>query len=396
MMMRRLWPSLLLALSLVGLAQAIGEVTPVPTQPMPSSTPLPSPTPIPTLAPTGPSAPEAIQAQLEEALSALQAGSFQETIDLMDQLIASDPSIPDAYFYRGVAYAQLENYARAIDDYTRAIELRDYEWTYYAFRADTYLLVNDASSALGDYDQAIELNPRYTEAFRGRALAYQMVGDGLLSQLDALIAEGLTSAAMGDSFGAINSFTLAIESSNEPLRVLADAYYNRGLIQYGNQDLAAAITDYSQSLEIYPRMHDSYLGRGIANRENGDLRQAGRDFLRRIEILESDTRTASIQRGQPLTLPMAYGIVHRLSFEGRSGDFVTLSARDLDDSGVDPLLVIIGPDGEALAGDDDFGGGLNDLDSLIEGLRLTQDGVYTIVLSHANGGFDGPIVLTVE
>jgi len=387
--MRRFWPALFLTLALVGLAQAIGEVTPAPTQPVPAT-----PTPAPTQA--APADSEATQTLLDEALAALQAGNFQEAIALMDQLIAINPSEPDAYFFRGVGYAQLEDYALAIDDYTRAIELRHYQWTYYAFRADAYLLARDASAALRDYDQAIELNPRYTEAFRGRALAYQLVGDGLRSQLDALIAEGLASAARGDSFSAINSFTLAIDSTNEPLRVLADAYYNRALARYTSQNLAAAIADYTQALEIYPRMHDSYLGRGIANRENGDLRQAGRDFLRRIEILESDTQRGTIQRGQPLSVPMAYGTVHRLTFQARSGDFITVSARDVENTVVDPLIAILGPDGEAIAGDDDFGRGLHDLDSLIEGLRLTQDGTYTIVVSHANGGFDGPIVVTLE
>ncbi|MCS6836393.1 MAG: tetratricopeptide repeat protein [Anaerolineae bacterium] len=390
--LRRFWPALLLVLSAFGLTQAIGEVTPVPTQ-TPQTTPIPATA---TPAPAVPSDPNATERLLDEALSALQAGRFQDAIALMDQLIASNPSEPDAFFFRGVGYAQLQDYARAIADYTRAIELKRYMWTYYAFRADAHLLARDASAALRDYDQAIELNPRYTEAFRGRALAHQVLGNSLRSQIDALIAEGLTSAARGDNFSAINSFTLAIDSTTEPLRVLADAYYNRALARYTDGNLTAAIEDYGLALEIYPRMHDSYLGRGIANRENGDLRQAGRDFLQRIEILESNTQRGTIQRGQPVTVPMAYGTVHRLTFEARGGDFVTISARDLEDTVVDPLIVILGPNGEAIAGDDDFGRGLHNLDSLIEGLRLAQDGTYTIVVSHANGGFDGPIVVSLD
>ena len=390
--LRRFWLMLLLTLSMFGLAQAIGEVTPVPTQPA-QATPVPATA---TPAPAAPSSPETSQRLLDEALAALQAGNFQQAIGLMDQLIAIDPNESDAYFFRGVGFAQLQDYTRAIDDYTRAIGLKRYMWTYYAFRADAYLLARDVSAALDDYDQAIELNPRYTEAFRGRALAHQLAGNSLRSQLDNLIAEGLASAAQGNNFSAINAFTRAIDSTNEPLRVLADAYYNRALARYSTGDLKAAIQDYSLALEIYPRMHDSYLGRGIANREDGDLRQAGRDFLRRIEILESDTQRGTIQRGQTVTVPMAYGTVHRLTFEARRGDFVTISARDLDNTTVDPLIVVLGPDGEAIAGDDDFGRGLHDLDSLIEGLRLTQDGTYTIVVSHANGGFDGPIVVSLD
>ena len=54
--------------------------------------------------------------------------------------------------------------------------------------------------------------------------------------------------------------------------------------------------------------------------------------------------------------------------------------------GVDPLIALLDPDGTPIAGDDDMGGVL---DSLVENFELPADGTYTLVVSHANGGYDG-------
>lgn len=373
----------------VGVSSAIGEVTPTPSpNQAPNSLPVPA-TPNPQ-----------VLSLLDEALSAIQAQDFATALSLSDEAIALDANNPQAYFLRGVVYAQQNRLRLAIDDYTRAIGLRSWEWTYYAFRADAFLLDNDPSSALTDYDRAIELNPRYTQAFQGRAFAHQLAGEDLEAEMDSLIAQGLQAYDFGDFQNAIFSFTQALDLSVEPLRPKADAYYNRGLSAYLSQDPESALQDYSMALEIYPNMHDAYLGRGIVNRESGNLLQAGRDFLRRIELLEDISLEDTIQVGETRQIVMTYGAVYRLRFEVGADTFVTFRASNLPDISneqvVDPLIVVIAPDGTALAGDDDFGGGSFQLDSLIEGLRLSQAGVYTLVVSHANGGFDGIVEISLE
>ena len=45
---------------------------------------------------------------------------------------------------------------------------------------------------------------------------------------------------------------------------------------------------------------------------------------------------------------MDYGLVARLTFEAAAGDRLSIAARDTLGAGVDPLLVLVDPDGAPL------------------------------------------------
>jgi hypothetical protein len=72
----------------------------------------------------------------------------------------------------------------------------------------------------------------------------------------------------------------------------------------------------------------------------------------------------------------AAGQVDRWTFEGQAGQVIRISMRHLAGSQLDPLLELIGPDGETLVTSDDEGG---DVDSLIDAFELPLDGPYVIV-----------------
>lgn len=395
---------LLVAIVIVPAVQvmAIGEVTPTPAgqQPaQPTSTPLPpsNVTPIPlspmaTATPLGP-APGSVEALLDEALGALQAGDLNTALTNANQAIQMDPQADQAYAVRGIVYFRQGEFLRAVDDFTIAIDLVYWNWSYYTFRGDTYTELRQFDSARQDYDKAIEYNPRHLQAFIGRSVVYFQTGNNTAGTVDDLIARGLNSVNNNDLNSGIQFFGQAITAEqSQPTGASAAAFYNRALAYYLQGNLSSALNDYGQALAIMPRMHDSYLGRGIARRENNDIRGAGADFLERIRILENQSFNETISVGQSLDLDMSYGNVYRVTFQGQAGALVTIAARDADGVNVDPLLVLADAQGVALAGDDDFGGGL---DSLIESFTLPNAGTYTIVVSHANGGFDGTVRLSL-
>ena len=61
---------------------------------------------------------------------------------------------------------------------------------------------------------------------------------------------------------------------------------------------------------------------------------------------------------------------------------------------VDPLIILIGPDGKALIGDDDIS--RSEYDAVISDYRLQSSGQYTLVLSHAEGGANGTLHVDVD
>lgn len=115
--------------------------------------------------------------------------------------------------------------------------------------------------------------------------------------------------------------------------------------------------------------------------------------MERITLLERQSFEDTIEVGGFIDVEMAYGNVYRITFEAQAGDIVTINARDLRQVFVDALIVLLDPDGVPIAGDDDFGGML---DAQIDLFALPVTGTYTIVVSHANGGFDGTIRVTLE
>lgn len=64
-----------------------------------------------------------------------------------------------AYNNRGIARFNLEQYAEAVNDFNRAIELNPVFTQAYNNRGNARYKLNDYQGAMADYSQAIELNP---------------------------------------------------------------------------------------------------------------------------------------------------------------------------------------------------------------------------------------------
>ena len=61
----------------------------------------------------------------EKGVQLLYENNFANAIDELDKAIEIDPSNAFGYLERGRAKEKLEDYQGAIDDYTKAIEIRD-------------------------------------------------------------------------------------------------------------------------------------------------------------------------------------------------------------------------------------------------------------------------------
>lgn len=75
-------------------------------------------------------------------------------------------------------------------------------------------------------------------------------------------------------------------------------------------------------------------------------------------------------------------------FEGRAGDVVTIEAIAGNPAQMDMFLVLLGPNQQPLTDDDDSG---EELNAMISGYTLPQDGIYTIQVSSVSG--PGPYTL---
>ena len=84
---------------------------------------------------------------------------YEKAVEDFSEAIELDPYNADVYYNRGVSYYRLGKYGEAVDDCTKAIHLEpDHAMAYYG-RANSYDKLGEHKKAVDDYNKAIELNP---------------------------------------------------------------------------------------------------------------------------------------------------------------------------------------------------------------------------------------------
>ena len=139
---------------------------------------------------------------------------------------------------------------------------RNYE--YFFNRAQDKFELADYAEAILDYNKALELSP--TEI----CLVYSMRGNAKRN--------------LGDFDGAISDQNKALDF--DPL--YADGYFNRGSAKYKMGDFAGAIEDYTQVIKINPKDSDAFFNRANIKKEIGDMRGACEDWKKGAELGDED------------------------------------------------------------------------------------------------------------
>ena len=169
------------------------------------------------------SAPERAAREVQAGMKLMASGHYQDAIPRFDRAVAIWPRDSNAYFQRGLAHQNLNQFDRAMPDFDRAVE----------------------------YDPAL-------------AHAYD--------------AEGVIYRSRGDFTRAMQAFAKAIEISPD-----AEAYFERGQTYESVGQHLKAIEDFDQAIAIRRDAPYVYRARSLARRNSGDL--AGSEADR--EIAES-------------------------------------------------------------------------------------------------------------
>jgi WD40 repeat protein/Flp pilus assembly protein TadD len=93
------------------------------------------------------------------------------------KILELDPD-PDghAYFHRGMAYSMLNQYDKAVADLTEAIKRKAKDPTRYRRRGDVYLHLHQYDKAAADYTEAIKRESGHWEDWSNRGEAYAALG----------------------------------------------------------------------------------------------------------------------------------------------------------------------------------------------------------------------------
>jgi tetratricopeptide (TPR) repeat protein len=276
----------------------------------------------------------------EQARAALDQGDYSTAAVNFALLIYLNPTDSQSYFGRAISNLGLEETALALEDFSNAIRLAppsatDYLTVLYTSRGRALAGAQEFDAALDDYASAIELMPEDPNLYADRARVFTQQEN--------------FEAALED----LNSAILLV--NDDPFLMLYRAFVNTQL-----GDTVGAAMDYAAYASII-----------------------------QTSVIEHDPlepRTAQF-------IEMVEGQIDLFPFMGTRGDVISISAQARPGDTVDPLLILIGGDGRALAANDDGGG---NLDSLIANFELPQTGVYLVVVTHALGGTTGSIAVGME
>ncbi len=220
-------------------------------------------------------------------------GQWDKAIDDYSGAIRLRPKYTDAYSNRGVAYKNLGQFDKAIEDYSSAIGMDpDYYKAYYN-RGTAYYILRQWTLSIADFSKAIGINPKYTEAYNNRGIVYNDLGHWVMAiadysraieidpkYKDAYANRGVTYGHLGQWDKAIADYSSVIAMNPN----YSDGYNNRGIVYSNLGKWDEAIDDYSRAIDLDPNSRDAYSNRGLSYGHLGQWDKAIADFSREIEI----------------------------------------------------------------------------------------------------------------
>lgn len=177
------------------------------------------------------------------------------------------------YHKRGLVYEKRREWEKAIEAYSRAIELQHPNpHLIYFLRANAHLGNNNVDAAFADLAESIRLNPNDPMIFFGRGLLHHRL----------------------KNYGAaINDYTRAISLNPQK----PEPYYRRARSYQSIGDLEKALADFTQSIALAPdQKTDIYAERGYLKHLLDDHEGGIEDCDKAIE-LNPDSPIAYFTRG---------------------------------------------------------------------------------------------------
>lgn len=152
-------------------------------------------------------------------------------LDRFTEMIAAAPNDPQLYRARGIVHGKLGRHEKAIEDFTRAIQIKPDAMSYHS-RGNVYRNIDEFDRAIADFTQTLRLDNN-TVTLSARAGAWLFKGE----------------------------YDKAIDDYNEALRLDSKhsfPYLGRGMAHAKRADYESAIADFNMMMRLDPRFFKSY------------------------------------------------------------------------------------------------------------------------------------------
>ena len=207
-------------------------------------------------------------------------GSLEILDDVQKGKIKSQTA---GHLFKAAQHARKGDWAAAIAERTKAIELDPQYPVAYNGRGVNYHRRGWYDHAIRDYTKALELNPRYAPAYSNR-------GSALLET--------------GRFDEAIRDYSKALELNPQD----AATFFNRGNAYLVQGQFEAAIRDFTQAVKVNPKFAAAYLNKAVACERAGrneEALEAYRSYLQYAPPQEAEQISRARRKVMELTTPEA-------------------------------------------------------------------------------------------
>ncbi len=198
---------------------------------------------------------------------------YRDAIRIYNALLRVDPDDYEAYFFRGIAKANLDDNLGAEYDFSMAIEKNPVYTMAYHHRAVTRMLLGNYDDALADFREAIDLRPDLSGPYYSRGYTFLMnrqferaVEDFTTfifynnRVADAYILRGMAYLQMSDTIRALDDYNTAIRTNRES----PEGYNRRGALYMDQGKFDDALADFETAVKCDTAYVYSYFNRALA------------------------------------------------------------------------------------------------------------------------------------
>jgi choline-sulfatase len=211
----------------------------------------------------------------------------------LERVVAEDPKVIDAWFMLGNEYYRRRQYARAIDQFKRALELKpDYDLVVINM-ANAYRAMGRDREAMVGYRRFMELDPNNAQ-IRYEA-AQILIDDGKLDEAARELTQALALepklAAARNALGVLALRRGDLAAAEREIRAAIDekadvrlAHFNLALLAEQQGDLPRAIAEYKKEIELHPNSYKAAFNLGRLYERAGDRQAQIAEFRRAIDM----------------------------------------------------------------------------------------------------------------
>ena len=231
-------------------------------------------------------------------IEAEQRGEQQRAIEHYTKSLELDPDNAVTYWSRGGAHARKDEFDLAIQDYTKSLDLNPDDAVAYPLRGAAHYHKGEFDLAIQDYTKSLDLDPDNAVTYHLRGAAhyrkdeFDLAIQDYTKSLDLNPDDAFTYLQRGLAHHRKDEFDLAIQDYTKSLDLDPDdavAYHFRGSAYYETRSYDRAIQDYTKSLELDPDNAVEYHLRGSVYYETRSYDRAIQDFDKALALDPDDS-----------------------------------------------------------------------------------------------------------